>query len=271
MKKAHIWKRNNWNKVRWCQSSQEAKLQRWNMQTSRKLMMMLPLVAWSNIKHIFSPRPTGSSIKAWIESNPSPVSRYVSAFQTHKLKMLRYEYLIHTFVTVIKSLKPSSCPGSRHHTNSCHSLHCYADDIQLNCPTQPMALWQHRPRLSSVSVLFGSHLWNINSYQSCLLSLEENVTSISLLLEQLNIYTGLASKALNQLQPLCSPTDITSILLKLRWLPVNQHTVGNLHPGSQAEPGLHKAAPPPSSFPQPLAPSRRQRTVDTNMDPFSWL
>lgn len=35
------------------------------------------------------------------KGNPSPVSRYVPAFQTHKLKMLRYEYLIHTFITVI--------------------------------------------------------------------------------------------------------------------------------------------------------------------------
>lgn len=137
----------------------------------------------------------------------------------------------------IKSLKPSSCPGS----NSCHGLHCYADDIQLNCPTQPKALWWHRPCLSSLSVIFYSHPWNINSDQSCLLSLEENVpihlssspagliSTLALLLMP-SIHSG------NSAHP---PTSPPSSWSSAGFLSTNTQLV---HPGSRAEPGPNPAS-----------------------------
>lgn len=101
--------------MRWCQSSREPKLQSWNMQTSRMLTMMLPLQAWSDIKHLFSPRPTGSSAKAWIESSSSPGSRYAPAFHSHKLKaFLLQQFNIHTGLARLQQLcsPPTSPPLS---------------------------------------------------------------------------------------------------------------------------------------------------------------
>lgn len=143
-------------------------------------------------------------------------------------------YFNHCYV---KPLKPSSRPGSRHHANSCHGLFCYADDIQPNCPTQPQALWRPHPWLSSLTVIFDSHLWNINCYQSCLKSLEDNVT----------------------IHPSSCPAGWTSTLASRR-----------------ADPGphpryLHKAAPPPSSFPLPLAPSLRQTSTQILFADFKYL
>lgn len=63
------------------------------MQTRSKVMMFF-WDAWLNIKHIFSPRPTGSSIKVWIKSNTHLGSWYDPAFQTQKLKVISGEYKI---------------------------------------------------------------------------------------------------------------------------------------------------------------------------------